>query len=134
MTSQLYTPAKVLFMSAGLNLPSDTLKVAAVNITADYTFSAAHQFLTDITAYSGATAQTLASKAVTAGVLTAAEITFAALAASGTKTVGALVLYKDTGVAGTSPLIAYLTDGITAVLPNGGDITTSGFTTKVFNF
>ncbi|WP_217639753.1 hypothetical protein [Arthrobacter sp. ok909] len=59
---------------------------------------------------------------ITNGVFDAADSTFTAVAISGSKTVQALVVYKDTGSAATSPLIAYI-DGFTAVTPNGGNIT-----------
>jgi len=65
--------------------------------------------------------QTLASKTVTLGVFDAADITFTAVTAG--STVKAVVLYKDTGVNSTSPLIAYI-DTITGfpLATNGGDI------------
>lgn len=133
--SQLYTKYKesLLSDSPDVDLDGDTIKAIPVNLGTDYAFSAAHQFLSSVTGYSGATAQTLGSKGITAGVFTAAEVTFAALAASGSKTVDAIVIYKDTGSASTSPLVGICIDGITPVLPNGGDITTSGFATKIFS-
>src|SRR5438094_347328 len=67
-----------------------------------------------------ATSGNLASKTSTAGVFNAANVTFTAVSGAAC---GALVLYKDTGAAGTSPLIAYI-DTATGlpVTPNGGDI------------
>lgn len=120
----MYNKAKqsLLSQSPSIDLDTDTIKVALINVSADYTFNAAHDFLDDVTRYAGTTDQALASKTVTDGVFDAADVTFTAVAISGTKTVAALVIYKDTGVAGTSPLIAYI-DGFTAVTPNGGDIT-----------
>lgn len=59
---------------------------------------------------------------MTNGVFDAADSTFTSVAVSGSKTVQALVVYKDTGSAATSPLIAYI-DGFTAVTPSGGNIT-----------
>lgn len=123
MTSALYPLAKQAFLtqSPALILSSDTIKVAAVDKTADYTYSAAHQFKSSVTSYSGSTDQTLANKTTTTGLFDADDITYTALSQSSTKTVGALVIYKDTGSAATSPLIAYI-DGFTAITPNGGDI------------
>jgi hypothetical protein len=68
------------------------------------------------------TPQTLTSPTVTAGVFDAADVTFTAVTAG--STCEGVVIYKDTGVAGTSPLIAYI-DTITGfpLATNGGDIT-----------
>ena len=100
MASALYPLAKESFISQSpaLDLDTDTIKVALVNVATDYTYSASHQYKSSVTSYSGTTDQTL-----------------------GSKTVAALVIYKDTGNAATSPLIAYI-DGFTAVTPNGGNI------------
>lgn len=123
MASALYNKAKESFLSQNpsIDMDTDTIKVALINVATDYTFSASHQYMSSVTTYSGTTDQTLASKTVTNGVFDAADSTFTAVAISGSKTVAALVIYKDTGVAATSPLIAYI-DGFTAVTPNGGNI------------
>lgn len=107
-----------------MNFSSDTIKVAAVDKTADYTYSAAHQFKSSVTSYAATTDQTLSNKATTTGLFDADDITFSAVSQSSTKTIGALVIYKDTGTAATSPLIAYI-DGFTAITPNGGDVAVS---------
>jgi hypothetical protein len=124
MASALYPLAKQSFLSQNpsIDLDTDTIKVALVNLSTDYTYSSAHQFKSSVTSYSGTTDQTLGTISISLGVFDAADVTFTAVAVSGTKTVAALVIYKDTGVAGTSPLIAYI-DGFTAVTPNGGNIT-----------
>ncbi len=123
MASALYPLYKqsALSQSPSVDIDTDTIKCCLVNLSTDYTYSAAHQYKSSVTSYSGTTDQTLGSKTVTNGVFDAADATFSAVAISGTKTVAALVIYKDTGVASTSPLIAYI-DGFTAVTPNGGDI------------
>ena len=120
MTNALYTKAKEAFLSAGVNLASDTIKVALVD-TGTYTVNiATHQFYSSVTGVVG-TPQTLASKTVTNGVFDAADVTFTSVTGA---TVEALIIYKDTGSSATSPLIAYI-DTATglAVTPNGGDIT-----------
>jgi len=86
---------------------------------------ATHQYLSDVTGAGGtlvATSANLASKSAAAGVADAADITFTAVAAGAACPY--LIIYKDTGTAGTSPLIAYI-DTATGlpVTPNGGDIT-----------
>ena len=83
--------------------------------------SAAGDFYSD---YDGAvvgTPQTLGSKTIAAGVFDAADATFSAVAGN---SVEAILIYKDTGAAGTSPLIM-VDNGATGlpVTPNGGDIT-----------
>lgn len=81
-----------------------------------------HEFLSDVPAGARvATSGNLASKTATDGVADAADVTFSAVTGDQSE---ALVIYKDTGVAGTSPLIAYI-DAATGlpVTPNGGDIT-----------
>jgi hypothetical protein len=100
------------------------VKVALVD-TGAYTYSAAHQFLsslTGITATSGnMTTKTIGT--VAAGVFDADDITFTAVTGAVSE---ALVIYIDTAVAGTSPLVAFLdTADITGmpVTPNGGNIT-----------
>jgi hypothetical protein len=121
MANALYDSykASVLNLNPSVDLDTDTIKVAMV--TSAYVFSAAHQFFSSVSGVVG-TAQTLTSVTTTAGVFDAADATFTAVAAG--STVAALVLYKDTGAAGTSPLIAYL-DTVASGLPvatNGGNI------------
>lgn len=126
MASALYPLFKqaLLAQSPSIDFDTDTLKVALVNLTTDYTYSAAHDFIDDVTQYSGTTAQTLGTKTVSLGVFDVTDDpeTFTAVAIDGSKTVGALVIFKDTGTPSTSPLIAYF-DGFSAVTPNGGNIT-----------
>jgi hypothetical protein len=124
MSSALYPLAKQSFLSQSpsIDMDTDTIKVALVDLTADYTYSSAHQYKSSVPSYSGTTDQTLGSVTVTDGVFDAADATFSAVSQSASKTVGALVIYKDTGTGSTSPVIAYI-DGFTAVTPNGGDIT-----------
>jgi hypothetical protein len=130
MANALYTSYKVLLLNPGtlgttsgtaVDLIDDTIKVALVD-TGTYTFSAAHDFYDDVSSAVVGTPQTLASKTVIGGVFDAADATFTALSGS---TVEAYVLYKDTGTAGTSPLIGYF-DSVASGLPltpNGGNVT-----------
>lgn len=122
MANLLYPLAKQVLLTASINLSSDTIKVALVR---GYTYSSAHQYLSDITTGGGTvvgTAQTLGSKTVALGVFDAADPTFTAVTAG--SAIQSLVIYKDTGTASTSNLIA-LIDTATGlpVTPNGGDIT-----------
>lgn len=123
MANAFYDPVKESWLDGtGPDMDTDTIKVALVNTTTDYTFSAAHEFLDDVTTYSGTTDQTLGTKTVTDGVFDAADVTFSSVAISAGKDVEALVIYKDTGSAATSDLICYI-DDFTAITPNGTDIT-----------
>ncbi len=118
MANSLYPLAKQRMLTAGINFSTDTIKVGL--LPDSYTYSASHEFLSDVGALIG-TAQTLANKTIANGVFDADDATFAALAAG--STVKAVVMFKDTGVAGTSPVIGYfdIVTGLPAAT-NGGDI------------
>lgn len=121
MANALYAKGKEKILSAAINFTSDTIKVALVKNTYPQNLST-DEFYSDISAYVVDTPEALASKSVAAGVFDAADATFTAVAAG--DTLEAVVIYKDTGVAGTSPLLAYI-DTITGfpLATNGGDIT-----------
>ena len=79
------------------------------------------EFLSDIPALARvATSAALTSKTTTFGVADADDATFASVTGAQSE---AIVIFKDTGSAGSSPLIAYL-DQMTnlPVTPNGGNI------------
>lgn len=115
MAAALYPLAKQALLSATINIPTDTIKCALVD-TGVYTFSAAHQFLSSLTGVVG-TAVTMTTKTVALGVFDADDTAFTAVTGA---SIEAVVIYKDTGVAASSPLIAFI-DGI-SVVPSGGDI------------
>lgn len=119
MANTLYPKGKEKILAAAINFPTDTLKVALVSN--GYTYAATDEFLSTVAPYVLGTAQTLSSKTTTSGAFDAADVTFAAVAAGATAL--GVVIYKDTGVAGTSPLIAFI-DTITGfpLATNGGDI------------
>lgn len=83
---------------------------------------ATDEFLSDVDAYRIGTDQTLGAKTVAGGVFDAGDPTWTAVTAGDTSE--GVVVYKDTGVAGTSPLLLYI-DTITGfpLATNGGDIT-----------
>jgi len=105
---------------SNIDLNDGTVKVALVD-TGTYTYSASHDFLSDLTGVVG-TAQTIAATTVNNGLFDGDNVTFTAVTGN---TVEALVIYIDTGVAGPSRLVAYIDTGVTGlpVTPNGGDIT-----------
>ena len=119
MANTLYDNGRAAFLGADIDWLADTIKVALID-TALYTFSQSHDFWNDASAGLVGTAATLGSKTATAGVADAADVTFTAVTGA---TVEAAIIYKDTGVSSTSPLIAYI-DTATGlpVTPNGGNI------------
>lgn len=119
MASLLYPKFKEAVLQAQVNLSSGTIKAVLID-TADYTYSAAHNFLDDVPAGARVgTAQTLASKTFTDGVFDAADISFPALTGDESE---AILIYEDTGVEATSHLIALIdTAAGLPLLPTGAD-------------
>jgi hypothetical protein len=120
MANVLYAKAKEKFLSGSIDLTSNDIKVVLVD-TADYTYSSSHEYLSDVAAGGRvATSSNLGSKTVTNGVFDAADVTFSTVSGDVSE---ALIIYKDSGVAATSPLIAYI-DTATGlpVTPNGTNI------------
>ncbi|MEU1880313.1 hypothetical protein ABZ470_23640 [Streptosporangium sp. NPDC020072] len=124
MSNTLYDKGREKFLTGAISWASDNIKIYLVR---GYTpNTSTHEFLSDITGGGGgtlvATSANLSSKTTTAGVADAADITYSAVAAGAA--CAHLVIAKDTGTAGTSPLIG-LIDTATGlpVTPNGGDIT-----------
>ena len=116
----LYPKTREALLQAGINLATGSVKVALVD-TALYTYAGTHQYYADVQAAVVGTPQALASKTLTNGTFDAADVVVPTVTGA---TVEALVLYVDSGVAATSPLLAYFDTGITGlpVTPNGGDI------------
>lgn len=119
MANKFYRKGAEKMLRAAINYDSDTIK--AVIVSDAYTFSDSHEFLTDLGTVVG-TAQTLTTKSTTGGVFDAADLDFGAIAPG--PVCKALVLYKDTGSAATSPLLEYA-DEVTGfpMTANGGGIT-----------
>ena len=122
MANALYPKWKeqLLQFTTNNNLSAGTVKVALVD-TGVYTYNAADQFYSSVTAAAVGTPQTLGTKTFTNGVFDAADVTFTAVTGA---SVEALVIYIDTGTAATSPLVAYIDTSVTGlpVTPNGGNI------------
>lgn len=122
MANALYGKGREKFLNADIDWAADNIKVVLVD-TNDYTVSIdTHEFLSDVASGARvATSSNLASKTSTLGVADAADVTLSAVTGDQSE---ALVIYKDTGSAATSPLIAYI-DTATGlpVTPNGADIT-----------
>lgn len=119
MANALYGKGKEAFLSGSINLASDNIKAVLVD-TGTYTVNlSTHQYHSDLSGIV-ATSGNFAGKSVTLGVFDATDLTFSTVSGSSAE---AIVIYKDTGTSGTSPLIAYI-DTATGlpVTPNGGDI------------
>ena len=121
MANALYPVSIKKFADGEIDWLDADIKVVLVD-TGAYTYSAAHEDLADIAAGARiATSGGLASKTSTGGVCDAADVVVSGV--TGT-TVEAVVVYKDTGTAATSPLIAYIDTGTGFPLtPNGGAVT-----------
>lgn len=122
MANGLYDKAREAFLSTGINWSADNIKIILIDKTKYTVNLASDQFLSSIASLAQvATSAVLTGKTVTAGVADAADVTFPAVTGAAC---GAIVIFKDTGTASTSALIAYI-DTATGlpVTPNGGDIT-----------
>ena len=118
MANTLYKKYKEASLNADVDLLVDNIKAALID-TGTYTFSQTHDFLDDVSGIV-ATSGNLASKVTTDGTFDAADITFTAVSGS---TVEAIILYKDTGTASTSNLIAYIDTATGLPLtPSGSDV------------
>lgn len=120
MANVIYPKCKEGLLSGAINLTTDTVKAALVD-SGSYTYSAAHQFLSDVpTRISDSAAVT--SKTVTNGQFDCSDPVFSAVAAGGPHEY--IIFYVDSGVAATSELLAFI-DTATGlpVTPNGTDIT-----------
>lgn len=123
MANAMYPLAREKFLGGDLDWDAHTFKWYLIDL-ADYTYSAAHDFLDDVaTAAKEEVSPALSSKTKTTGTADAADLAPAFAAATGDPC-EALILARDTGVAGTSELILYLDTGVTGlpVTLNGGDI------------
>jgi hypothetical protein len=120
MPNAIQPPTKKLFLDGGIDMLTDTIKVYLIDL-ADYTYSSAHAFLSDIPAAARVANATLASKTTTNGVFDAADSTFPAVSGDVSE---ALVIVKDTGTESTSPYITFIDSGVGGlpITPQGTQI------------
>lgn len=122
MANALYDKGRQKFLEGGIAWLTDNIKAILVD-TALYTVDLAlDDFLDDVPVGSRVQiSANLTGKDATDGVADAADEVFGSVSGA---TVEAIVIYRDSGVEGTSELIAYI-DSATGlpVTPNGGDIT-----------
>ncbi len=124
MANALYPKFKEALLKGDIAGGLDAVNIKAVLVDlADYTYSAAHDFLDDVAAGARvATSGNLANKTFVDGVFDSDNPAFTAATGDVSE---AIILYVDSGTAATSNLIAFYDTGVTGlpVTPNGGDIT-----------
>jgi hypothetical protein len=122
MANKLYDLGREKFLNGEIDWTDDDIKLLLVD-TADYTVNlGTDEFHATIpSAAIVATSSNFASKTTTLGVADAADVILSTVSGDVSE---AVVIYKDSGVSATSPLIAYI-DSATGlpVTPNGSDIT-----------
>jgi hypothetical protein len=112
MSNVLFDPGREGHLDGSIVESSGDIRVMLVKTA--YTFSAAHKFLSDITAGNdNGRSAALGSKTITNGVFDAADTTLVATAAVACN---ALVVFQHTGVDATARVIAYI-DTPTSGLP-----------------
>jgi hypothetical protein len=111
MANVLYDKGREGSLDGSIDGDTDDIRVMLVLST--YTFSAAHDYLDDVSTYDNGRSAALASKTVTSGVADAADTTITATAAAASK---ALVIYKYNAADASARLIAYI-DTPTSGLP-----------------
>lgn len=122
MANRLYDKGRQKFLEGSIAFLTDDIKIILVD-AADYTVdSALHDFLDDVPAGARvATSANLSGKTSTDGVADANDVTLTGVTGDESELI---LVYKDSGVEATSPLIAvYDTATNLPITPNGGDIT-----------
>jgi hypothetical protein len=139
MANGLFASYRTLVLGAGLNLSSLTIKAMFIDHADDTPVLATDDFMNDIVAGARvpaiASCPTLGSKtlgSVAAGTFDAADVTFTALTGDQSES---LILFEDSGVEGTSDLIAFWdTASGLPLTPNGGDVTVAWNASGIFTF
>lgn len=120
MSNVLYDKGRQAFLEGSVAWLTDNIKLVLVD-SGQYTVNTAtHQFLSDIPSGARiATSGNFTTKTSTAGVADADDVLLTAVSGVQSEYV---IIYKDTGTASTSPLIAFI-DTMTGlpVTPSGGD-------------
>ncbi len=119
MANRRYLKGQQAFLEGSVAWLTDNIK--AVLVSAGYTpNTATDQFLSDIGANIVATSANFSGKTSNGGTADATDLTFPAVSGA---LVQYLVIYKNTGVFATSPLIMLVDTAVNLPLtPNGGDI------------
>lgn len=122
MANAIYPLYKQALLQADsdVDLVAGTVKAALVD-TGTYTYSAAHQYLSDLSGVVGTAVALTGNTVSTSGAFNSNDVTWTSVSGN---TAEAIVLYIDTTVAGSSRLVLYLDSDQTGlpVTPNTGDI------------
>jgi hypothetical protein len=125
MASALYDKGREGFLDGSIDWDTNDVRVMLTKTA--YTFSAAHQFVSDVVAAGdNGRSSALGTKTVTAGVADAADTSITATAAAACN---ALIIFQHTGADATARLIAYIdtatglpfTPAISQVIPIAWD-------------
>lgn len=135
MANAIYPIYKEALLNASANSAltgtgTTGLYVALVD-TATYTYSAAHDFYTDLAGIVG-TDQEITGVNLTAGTVNGDDVTFLAVTGA---SVEALVLYRrNAGASSTWRLVAYIDTGQTGLpfTPSGGNVTITWHASGIF--
>jgi hypothetical protein len=120
MANALYDPGREGFLDGSIDWDTDDIRVLCC--TSAQAFSAAHKFVSDITAGNIVVrSSAIAGKTVTGGVANHSTLTLTAVTGSA---IARLIYYKFNASDAAARLICYI-DTATGlpVTPNGGDIT-----------
>ena len=132
MANTIYPKWKEAILNGGSNVAlNGTVRCTLVDL-ADYTYGAAHEFVTSLPAGARVATVTLSSgKTYANGLFDAADVTFPTVTGDVSE---ALVIWIDTTVEATSRLVAFFDTGVTGlpVTPNGGDINISWNASGIF--
>ena len=119
MANQLYPKGKEHMLRGEVAHLTANIRVFLVD-AATYTFSSAHETLSQVPAGSRIANGLLAGKSATNGVFDATNLTFVAVAGA---TAEYLIIVMDSGTEATSWLLAFIDTAIgLPVTPTGGDI------------
>lgn len=133
MANLIYPKYKEALVQGGANISLSSGNVKAILVDlADYTYSAAHDFLDDVpVAARVATSPNFTTKTTTNGLFDADDIVFSTVSGDQSE---ALIIYIDTGVESTSRLVCLLDTGVTGlpVTPNGGNINVAWNASGIF--
>lgn len=115
----LYVEAALKGQS-NVDLTSGTIKASLID-TNDHAYSAADQFIDDITSGAIVSTTTLTSPAVSNKQFDADNAEFSAVTGDQSE---AVIIWKDTGTPSTSRLVLYIDTGVTGlpVTPGGADV------------
>lgn len=128
MANVLQATSKKAMLDAILAL--GTLKATIVD-TADYTYSAGHDFIADVPAIARVSTASLTGITTTGGVLDATDTVFTAPTGDISE---ALVLWVDTGTEATSPYLTFWDTGVTGfpLTPSGLNVTAQWNASGIF--